>query len=334
MSPQSNPIRSQWLKFSLGVGISIACVAAIASKVNVDELMQALARFNWPLLLAGLISLAVGYVFRVLRWMLILNATGARVSFSNCLAPFLGAIALNNVLPFRMGDVVRALVFPASMGIRKTVATSSLVVERLIDLLTLLACLVAGLYAIRSVDVPTAIKDSAVSLAILGGGVFIAGVLLSGVLANYVEQISTRSANPKMRKLMLMLAELLRSFEQMSRPKVILSLLLVSIFVWIGESGLFYFVLVGFGFQTTPLTALLVMSLATLSTLVPSSPGYVGPFHLAAFTAISLVGGDMALAGSYAILVHLTLWISTTAAGAVTIALRPDLFRMARAASH
>lgn len=333
MSPQPNQKRSKWLKVVLGVGISVACLAVIASKVNIDELIRALTHFQWPYLLSGVACLAAGYAFRVLRWVLILRATGAAVGFKGCLAPFLGAIALNNVLPFRMGDVVRALVFPVSMGIRKTVAATSLVVERLIDLLTLLVCLVAGLFAIRSLEIPVAIKDFAVTLAILGGGAFVAGVLLSGMLARYVESYSTRVSNAKLHKLLLVIAELLKSFEQMSRPKVTASLLLVSVFVWIAESGLFYFVLLGFGFQAGMLTALLVMSLATLSTLVPSSPGYVGPFHLATFTAISLVGGDMALAGSYAILVHLALWVSTTAAGAVSIALRPDLFRMARAAS-
>jgi hypothetical protein len=75
------------------------------------------------------------------------------------------------------------------------------------------------------------------------------------------------------------------------------------------------------------------MSIATLSTLVPSSPGYVGPFHLAAFTAVSLIGGTAAQAGSFAVLAHLALWLPTTAAGAIAILFRPELFRSARKVS-
>ena len=84
------------------------------------------------------------------------------------------------------------------------------------------------------------------------------------------------------------------------------------------------------GLNATVIIALLVMSMATIATLVPSSPGYVGPFHLAAFTAISLVGGTSSQAGSYAIIVHLALWASTTLAGAIAIWLRPNLFSTAK----
>jgi uncharacterized membrane protein YbhN (UPF0104 family) len=73
------------------------------------------------------------------------------------------------------------------------------------------------------------------------------------------------------------------------------------------------------------------MAITTLSTLVPSSPGYVGPFHLAAFTAVSMLGGSDAQAASFAVLVHLALWIPTSLVGALAIWSRPQLFRAARA---
>jgi hypothetical protein len=123
---------------------------------------------------------------------------------------------------------------------------------------------------------------------------------------------------------------LLHGFDAMSRPRLLLSILAISMLVWEGEAGLFYFVLQGAGVGGSPLVALLVMAVATLSTLVPSSPGYVGTFHVAAFTAISLVGGTAAQAGSYAVIVHLALWAPTTLAGGLAIWTRPELFRVAR----
>ena len=63
---------------------------------------------------------------------------------------------------------------------------------------------------------------------------------------------------------------------------------------------------------------------------MPSSPGYVGPFHLAAFTAVSLVGGTVDQAASFAVIVHLALWLPTTIAGMIAIGMDPELFRMAK----
>jgi len=323
----------RWLKHLIGGGITLLCLVVFFRQVNLPDVLEALSHFHWPHLILGIASLAAGYALRIIRWSMMLKAGGANTTFGNCSAPFLGSIALNNVLPFRLGDVVRALVFPRSMGITKTTAASSLIVERLIDLMTLLASLSIGLIAIQAITIPTDLKASAVSLAIIGGVVLTLGFLFSGLLGRFFAELSgagEHSSKSGWHKFYATIGELLYSFNMMSRPRLLISMLLVSMLVWVGEAGLFYFVLLGAGVGGTPLVALLVMAVATLSTLVPSSPGYVGPFHLAAFTAISLVGGTAAQAGSYAVIVHLALWLSTTFAGALAIWTRPELFRAAR----
>lgn len=324
---------ASWFKHLAGAGITVLCLIVFIRQVNVSDLLGALAHFHWAYLVAGIASLAVGYALRVVRWSMMLRATGASATFRDCCAPFLGSIALNNVLPLRLGDVVRALVFPRSMGITKTTATSSLIVERLVDLMTLLASLAIGLFAIRAIAIPEALKASAVSLAIIGGVVLALGFCFSGALGRLFDRLSRRALEQgagKRAAVCATMAGLLHGFDAMSRPRLLLSMLAVSMLVWVGEAGLFYFVLLGAGVEGSPLVALLVMAVATLSTLVPSSPGYVGPFHLAAFTAISLVGGTAAQAGSYAVIVHLALWLPTTLAGAFAIWARPELFRAAK----
>ncbi len=321
-----------WLKHLMGAGITLLCLFVIWRRVNLEDVVAALAHFQWQYLVMGLASLAFGYALRIARWSMMLRAAGASATFANCSAPFLGSIALNNVLPLRLGDVVRALVFPKAMGITRTTATSSLVVERLIDLMTLLTCLAIGLFAVQAVDVPSVIKSSAIYLVSAGGVVLTLGFLFSGRLGRFFGQLSGVSRGQKAGRLPVYatISGLLYGFEAMSRPRVLSAMLLVSMLIWSGESGLFYFVLLGLGIESNVAAALLVMSVATLATLAPSSPGYVGPFHLAAFMGISLVGGTAAQAGSYAVLVHLALWLPTTIAGAVAIWATPALFQAAR----
>jgi len=321
-----------WIKHAVGAAVTVLCVVVIARKVNFSDVVNALEHFHWPYLLAGIAFLAFGYALRILRWSILLGTANGPVAFRNCVAPFLGSIALNNVLPLRLGDVVRAFVFPVAMGLSKTTATSSLVMERLIDLMTLLCCLALGLFAIRSAALPPMIAQSALMLAIAGGVALTVCFLFSGAVAQLLARWSQR-AGGRAAAALNAASGLFQGFEAMSRPRVLLSTTLISMLVWVGESGLFFFVMLGFGLPATPTMALLVMAIATLSTLVPSSPGYVGPFHLAAFTAIALVGGSTAQAGSYAVLVHLALWLPTSLAGAIAIWSRPGLFRTARQAS-
>lgn len=331
MTEDRRPSKQRWIKHLTGGGITLLCLFVFFRQVNFSDVLDALTNFHWAYLILGVSSLATGYALRIARWSMMLKAAGARTTFGNCSAPFLGSIALNNVLPLRLGDVVRALVFPKSMGITRTTATSSLIVERLIDLMTLLACLAIGLFAIQAISIPAELKTSAVSLAIIGGVVLASGFLFSGSLGRFFATLAENgSSNSGLSRIYGTVAGLLHGFDVMSRPGLLLSMLAVSMLVWAGEAGLFYFVLLGAGVDGSPLVALLVMAVATLSTLVPSSPGYVGPFHLAAFTAISLVGGTAAQAGSYAVIVHLALWFPTTFAGALAIWTRPELFRAAR----
>lgn len=324
---------ARWFKHLVGLGMTGLCLIVFLRQVNIPDLWDALRQFHWVYLVFGIVSLAVGYALRIVRWSMMLRSVDAKATVRNCCAPFLGSIALNNILPLRLGDVVRALVFPKSMGITRTAAISSLIVERLVDLMTLLVSLAVGLFAIRTIGIPDAFKTSAVTLAVVGGILLALGFFFGDAVGRCLDRLTqhaTRSSADRWARVCSAAAGLFHGFGAMLRPGLLLSMFAISMLVWIGEAGLFYFVLLGVGVDGSPLVALLVMAMATLSTLVPSSPGYVGPFHLAAFTALSLVGGTAAQAGSYAVIAHLALWLFTTLAGAFAIWARPELFRAAR----
>jgi uncharacterized protein (TIRG00374 family) len=323
--------KRRWAKHLIGVAITIICLVIIARQVIFADIVDALEHFQWPYLALGILSLAFGYALRIFRWSIMLAATGASTTWQNCAAPFLGSIALNNVMPLRLGDVVRAFVFPTEMGIRKTTAASSLLMERLIDLITLLGCLGIGLATLQETHLSDMLAKTVRTFAISGGLILVFVFLFSGRLAHFIERKvhtpNTLKEKGQPSELLLALSHMLNSFEAMSRPRVLLVVIGVSMLVWAGEAGLFYFLLAGFGFESSPDLAIVIMAMVTLSTLAPSSPGYVGPFHLAAFTAISMLGGTAAEAGSYAVLSHLALWLPTTLAGAIAILMRPALFR-------
>mgnify|MGYP000205018831 CR=1 FL=1 len=328
----------RWGRPLLGMLISVICLSLIVRKVDLHSLAHALSQFQWPYLVNGLLLLASGYCFRILRWTLMLQAAGSKVKVKTCAAPFLGSIALNNILPLRIGDLVRAFVFPDAIGVHKSLATSSLVMERLIDLVTLFAFLMFGFVMIKETQIPDWLVKSATSLVSLSGLCLILVFLYSGKLAGYFTRVST----PKIvgstahfrEKSALILADLLGGFEAMSRLRVLLTVFALSILVWLSETGLFWCLLSGFKLESSLALGMLVMAIVTFSTLIPSSPGYIGPFHLAAFTAISMLGGTSEQAASFAVLSHLSLWIPTTLAGGIAIVLKPELFRSVIAKSN
>jgi glycosyltransferase 2 family protein len=327
--PRSKPA---WKRSLVGIVISIGCLAFIAWNIDLQQVRIAIANFKWIYLMLGMASLAVGYCLRIARWSMLLRSAGSGASFRTCAAPFLGSVALNNVLPFRMGDVIRVLVFPSAIGVGRAVATSSVVMERLVDLVTLLACLGIGVALSSGSSVPTWIADGAVALSIVGGASLAIIFFLSASLARWFRNTAQGNSvhHPVRARLMATLANLLAGFQAMSRLPVLFGLFTVSMLIWLGEAGLFGAVLRGFALDASIEAALAVMAVATLSTLVPSSPGYIGPFHLAAFAAVSMLGGTREQAASVAVLSHFAVWFPTTLAGAVAIFINPKLFAEAR----
>jgi uncharacterized membrane protein YbhN (UPF0104 family) len=68
----------------------------------------------------------------------------------------------------------------------------------------------------------------------------------------------------------------------------------------------------------TPVGALLVTAIANLATLVPSGPGYVGTFEAGVLLAVNgALGIGRGLALSYAVLLHVLLWLPVTVWGAI-----------------
>ncbi|MCX7320340.1 MAG: lysylphosphatidylglycerol synthase transmembrane domain-containing protein [Hyphomicrobiales bacterium] len=321
--------KARTLQTIIGVVISICCIAFMVWRIDFRQVGIAIASFHWPYLLVGLAALLVGYTARILRWSLMLRATGAVAPFRVCAAPFLGSIALNNVLPARLGDVVRALVFPSALGITKTVSTGSLVLERLTDLASVLCFLMIAIIWHPEVAIPDTMKWSAAALVVFTLAGLVVVVLLSGPLSRMCMRLSESSfgrSSALLNKVLGASGLLLVSFGAMSRLRVFAPVLLLSAIVWAGEAGLFWSFLAGFDITFSLASAALVMGIATLATLVPSSPGYVGPFHLAAYAATTILGSSADVAASFAVLAHAGIWLPTTLAGAVAILANPRLF--------
>jgi hypothetical protein len=97
---------------------------------------------------------------------------------------------------------------------------------------------------------------------------------------------------------------------------------ITSVVAWGFEASMYWTVALAFGdplaAAMTPAAALLTTAIANLATLVPSGPGYVGTFEAGVLLAANgALGISRGLALSYAVLLHVLLWLPVTIWGAV-----------------
>ena len=315
-----------FLKYFVAFSATFLCLLFIARQVEFQEVFEATRNFDFESLLFGLLCLSIGYCFRIFRWQFILNAMGAEINFQQCIKPFLGSIALNNILPLRLGDVIRATIYPRKLNLPTSLGISSLVLERFVDTCLLAFFLLFGLTSSKQIVLPSYVERSVSALfAICAVSICIFFIVdkLSGLL---LAKQTHRNDSLRKSAIKLML-NTFGNIKLLLRLREVTLLTLISSVVWLGEAGLIFFLLQGVGLPPTIPIALFITAIISIATIIPSLPGYIGPFHLAAFLAISLIGGSAAQSASFALVTHFTLWAPTTIFGVVAIFLDKGLLK-------
>jgi uncharacterized membrane protein YbhN (UPF0104 family) len=78
---------------------------------------------------------------------------------------------------------------------------------------------------------------------------------------------------------------------------------------------MYFLIALGFGLGLPPTAYLLTTAFANLAGMVPSAPGYVGPFEFGALASLSLFGLSADRALSYVLVLHAALLIPVTLLG-------------------
>jgi uncharacterized protein (TIRG00374 family) len=303
----------------LGFAVAGVFVWLLARQVDLHDITTAGARLGALTVLAAVGSLAVGYSFRVCRWWWLLRALDQRVRFRACWRPFLSSIAVNNLLPFRAGDALRVVAFRHELRAPAMRVLGTMVVERLLDLLTLLCLFFLTLPRDMS-GLPQWLVQWTTAAAILGSAALCAFLFLAPRIKQAVNAI-VEWPTMRDRRWVLTLREhvmaLIDAVAILRSARLTLQVIALSFLAWIFEGGVFLIVAVRLDAIPTLLAPWFSLALGTLATLLPSSPGYVGTFDY--FSAMGLVayGVGREQASAFAILVHLLLWVPLTLAGGV-----------------
>jgi uncharacterized protein (TIRG00374 family) len=122
----------------VAIGLFIAAIALFLtySKIDTTEVSATLSESDWPLLLLVPLPLALSYIFRIVRWRILLTPMG-KVSSRQAAGPLLAGFMINSLVPARAGEVVRALLLSRKTGISRSSSLATVVLARLFDGLTL-----------------------------------------------------------------------------------------------------------------------------------------------------------------------------------------------------
>ena len=284
-----------------GALVSVVFIYLAVHQTNLSEALRVLGTAQPALLAAGTLVYLSGIPVRTQRWRLILRAQ-RELPWRKVLVPLTVGHMANNVLPARTGELYRAHFLGRRVRMSRSGVVGSIVVERTFDGLMLVGVilLVFALFP----------DEGLIGVAaILTGAFFVAlalGLLLYGRTAERTHRGLDRGLRLLPHKLREFIWRRLESFlhgiQGFLKTGRILEVSLYTVLIWAIEAGAIAFVVLAFGLNLPPGAYLLVFALASLSTTLPSGPGYVGPYQYAFVLSLGAfaVSREAALAVSVA----------------------------------
>lgn len=286
----------------IGIGISAICIIAIFWVIEPREIWEALKTVRVGYLFWMGLGLVVFLVIRAMRWQFML---GRNVSWWQVFHIQNIGYMLNMVLPFRIGDIGRAVLIGNVPPATLAGGVSTMVVERMLDMLFIIVLMP---FTLATVDtLPLWMQNGARAF----GFASIAGILVLVIAANQ-RPLTTRITTAVFERIprlntqswLKRVEELLDGLDSLTHFKDGLILGGLSVLVWGPILFAYYMGLLAVGITVTPLHAGFVVCASALSVALPSSPGQIGIFHAAVIGALQVLGQPEGTSASFAIVYH------------------------------
>ncbi len=326
-------MRTKAIAGAIGAIVTIALLAWVLKDVSFPEIWRSARQAHWGYLAGAVILATSSFVIRVPRWRILLhNDDGTTIPPG----PLWHAIAIgfmaNNLIPFRAGEVLRAVAISrlATPGIAR--ALSSLVAERLFDGMTIIALLFVGLLTagipatatINGLDVRTLAARLAIAPAVLLVLCAIA-LIVPEVAKRMVRSVVPSAAVAE--RLCQLIDGVRAGLSALTSPSRALSAAGWSIIHWVVNALSFYLAFQAFGITVGFGGALLMQSLLVVLIAVPSTPGYFGVFETAIKAVLIVFGVDANTAVAYGLTYHLSTFVPITLLGLWSLSRTPITIR-------
>lgn len=309
------------LRFLFPFAISAGLLLLVFNSVRGDasQLAAALGAADWPLIAPAIGLYFVGIWIRSARWGLLLPEHSVKTS--TLFQALVVGFTVNNLLPLRMGEVARAYLLGRWCRIPYGATVASLVVERVLDGLSLAVLLLISLTLVPSAPGYLLVVGVVAGLGFLGGAALLAlaawRASVITALAGFVARLLPARFGSLVQGLA---ANFARSLALVHSPVRLARLLGLSLLAWCLELGLFFVLLLSLRLPASYPLALLVGSSANFATLVPSSPGYAGTFDGVLIKVLQDVAGIASgPAAAYDLVVHATLFLPVVVVGTLVL---------------
>lgn len=304
------------------VGIILSLLFGYLAFRNVDarKFINAFHSVNYWWIVPTVCLSFLGFVIRAVRWrymMMPVKTIGFGKIFSAMMVSYLAV----NILPARVGEIVRAYAIKKSSQVSGSAALATVIIERLLDLLMV----ILFIYSI-SYLVPKSVSSQILQISHLLL-LFIIGVFIIFLMLVKKRDATVAFLQKLLQILPRKLAEIsgdilykfIRGLDVLIAAQHYGQIVFTTFCMWFFYTLSYYLSFRIFDFHL-PLTAgLVVIAMSGIGMMIPAAPGAIGTFHWFTMQALLLYGIAHDQASSYVVLIHAVNFIYVSAIGLVCL---------------
>lgn len=288
----------------IGIVVTMIALYFIITELNMQLFIEALQTANYWYLLPCIALLLAGLLTRAIRWQLLLDGA---LPFWRAFSIMNVAYLVNGVLPLRIGEVARVYL---ATRVRKPVpmmkTTSTIIVERLLDLL---AVVLMVLIALTMGDVPQQIRDVSLFASVVAIIGFLMLIFLASrrILVNrlFAKVVYSIPILKRFNSLETWLNQFLDGLIPLTQPSKLISAFLWTAISWILSIAAGYVLMFAFFEKASIAATMLYIAAAAFAIALPAVPGNVGTYEASILLALVAMGYEQSNAAiAFAVMVH------------------------------
>ncbi|MDR3049654.1 MAG: flippase-like domain-containing protein [Elusimicrobiota bacterium] len=274
-------------KIILGCIFSAVLVYLTLKQINFKDSLAYIKQTNYFILVFAFLAYICAYLARAVRYYLLIYPIKKTPVLKNFPYTVLGFF-MNNLIPLRIGELIRAKVTGERLSISRSGALATIVIERFLDIFVFIAAFFLIMHAL---NFPEFIKKTFYICAFVFGGSFIVLFIISIYNKNALSLISKFPLPLKIKSLVLsFIDKFIGGLVVLKNIKVLIGASFFSIVVWTIESSIFIISAYACGFNLSLSEALFVVIIIGIGAILPTAPGFVGAFEFMGITALSALG--------------------------------------------
>jgi len=289
-------------KVIMGVFISLAGIYWAFKDFHFYDFKRSIQQIDLVYLVLAAIFLWGSVWVRGLRWKWLFKESASPSVTSLYRAELIGYFG-NNILPLRLGEILRAYIIGKENNLPKSFVFGTIVLERLMDMFALIffAIILLFLYPF---------EQGWVSNFILKGGVVLSIVIFTLVIISRFKFKTTEN------KLLRILNQIIDGLQSIKKQRI-LPVVIASILIWSIYLLDVYFIQRAFQFNLSWTQSLTILVISSLVLSIPSAPGMIGTFHASVkYIMVDIFAFTPNDGNSFAILMHAYGYILFTFLGA------------------